>query len=30
MLETIILALIMAKLKGYEIKPLFKSWHIYP
>ena len=30
MLETIILALIITKLKGYEIKPLFKSWHIYP
>ncbi len=30
MLETIILALIVAKLKGYKIKPIFKSWHIYP
>ncbi|NFL71722.1 hypothetical protein FDB83_04070, partial [Clostridium sporogenes] len=30
MLETIILALILAKLKGYKIKPIFKSWHIYP
>ncbi|NFF76933.1 hypothetical protein FCV38_08040, partial [Clostridium sporogenes] len=30
MLETIILALIITKLKGYEIKSLFKSWHIYP
>ena len=30
MLETIILALIIAKAKGYKIKLLFKSWHIYP
>ncbi|EJO5346336.1 DUF5317 family protein [Clostridium botulinum] len=30
MLETIILAFIICKLKGYKIKPLFKSWHIYP
>lgn len=30
MLETIIIALIIAKIKGYKIKPLFKTWAIYP
>lgn len=30
MLETILLALLVAKIKGYNIKPLFKSWAIYP
>ncbi|MEW9094334.1 MAG: DUF5317 family protein [Clostridiaceae bacterium] len=30
MLETILLALVIAKIKGYKIKPLFKSWTIYP
>jgi len=30
MIETIILALIFAKLKGYKVRPLFKSWAIYP
>ena len=30
MIETILLALIFAKIKGYKIKPLFKSWAIYP
>lgn len=30
MVETIIIALIFAKIKGYEIKPLFKTWVIYP
>ncbi|WP_315117377.1 DUF5317 family protein [uncultured Clostridium sp.] len=30
MLETILLALIIGKIKGYKIKPLFKSWTIYP
>lgn len=30
MLETIILAFIIAKIKGYKLKPLFKSWEIYP
>ncbi|UFH66031.1 DUF5317 domain-containing protein [Clostridium cadaveris] len=30
MVETILLAMIIAKLKGYKIKPLFKSWTIYP
>lgn len=28
--ETILLALLFAKIKGYEIKSLFKSWTIYP
>lgn len=28
--ETIIIALIIAKIKGYKIKPLFKTWAIYP
>lgn len=30
MLETILVALIVCKLKGYKIKPLFKSWTVYP
>lgn len=30
MAETIIIALIVAKIKGYKIKPLFKTWTIYP
>ncbi|MCB2352963.1 DUF5317 family protein [Clostridium estertheticum] len=30
MIEPILLALIFAKIKGYKIKPLFKSWAIYP
>lgn len=30
MIETIILALIVSKIKGYNIKPLFKSWTFYP
>ena len=30
MVETILLAFLFAKIKGYEIKPLFKSWTIYP
>ena len=29
MIETILLALIFAKLGGYKIKPLFKDWPIY-
>lgn len=28
--ETILLAFICAKIKKYNIKPLFKTWHIYP
>lgn len=30
MLETIIIALIFCKIKGYKVKPLFKSYAIYP
>jgi len=30
MIETIILAIIFAKAKGYKLKPLFKDWAIYP
>lgn len=30
MIETIIIAFIVSKLKGYYIKPLFKSWAFYP
>lgn len=30
MLETILFAFLLAKIKKYEIKPLFKSWEIYP
>lgn len=30
MLETILIAFLVAKVKGYNIKPLFKSWTIYP
>ncbi len=30
MIETIIFAFIVSKLKGYDIKPLFKSWAFYP
>ena len=30
MIETILLAIIICKLKKYEIKPLFKSWALYP
>ncbi|MGG7077153.1 DUF5317 family protein [Clostridium sardiniense] len=30
MLETILIALIVCKIKGYKIKPLFESWTIYP
>lgn len=29
MIETILLALLLAKLKGYKIKPIFKDWPIY-
>lgn len=28
--ETILIALLFAKIKGYEIKSLFRSWAIYP
>ena len=30
MLETVLFALLLGKIKKYEIKPLFKSWTIYP
>ena len=30
MIETILLALVFAKIKGYKVKPLFKTWAIYP
>lgn len=30
MIEPILLALIFAKIKGYKIRPLFKTWAIYP
>lgn len=30
MIETVILALIFAKIKGYKLKPFFKSWTVYP
>jgi hypothetical protein len=30
MIETIFLALLLAKLRGYKIIPLFKDWPIYP
>lgn len=30
MLETILLAFLYAKIKKYKIKPLFKTWAIYP
>lgn len=30
MIETILLAMLVAKIKGYNLKPLFKSWTAYP
>jgi hypothetical protein len=30
MIEPILLALFFAKVKGYKIRPLFKTWAIYP
>lgn len=30
MIETLLLAMLVAKFKGYNLKPLFKSWTIYP
>lgn len=30
MLETIIISFIICKIKGFKLKPLFKSWTIYP
>jgi hypothetical protein len=30
MIETVLLAMLAAKIKGYKLKPLFKDWAIYP
>lgn len=30
MIETVLLAMFAAKIKGYRLKPLFKDWAIYP
>jgi len=30
MIETIVFALILAKIKGYKILPFFKTWTVYP
>lgn len=30
MVETILLAILISKLRGYKIKPIFKSWVFYP
>jgi hypothetical protein len=30
MIETILLAMLICKIKGYKLKPLFKSWAFYP
>jgi hypothetical protein len=30
MIETILLAMLVSKVKGYKLRPLFMSWHIYP
>lgn len=30
MIETILIAFLVAKIKGYDIRPIFKSWAIYP
>lgn len=30
MIETILLAMLISKIKGYKLKPLFKSWTFYP
>lgn len=30
MIETILIAVIAARLRGYKIKPILSSWHIYP
>lgn len=30
MIETVLLAVLIAKLKGYKLKPLFKTWAVYP
>lgn len=30
MIETIFIAMLVAKIRGYKLKPLFMSWEIYP
>jgi hypothetical protein len=30
MIETILLAMLISKIKGYKLRPLFKSWAFYP
>ena len=30
MIETILLSFLISKIKGYNIRPLFKSWTVYP
>jgi hypothetical protein len=30
MIETMLIAMLVAKIKGYKLKPLFMSWEIYP
>lgn len=30
MIETIVIACLVSKFKGYKLKPLFKRWEIYP
>lgn len=30
MIETVLLAMLIAKIKGYKLKPLFKDWAVYP
>lgn len=30
MIETVLLAVLVAKIKGYKLKPLFKTWAVYP
>lgn len=30
MIETIIIAILVAKIRGYKVKPIFMSWEVYP
>lgn len=30
MIETVLLAVLIAKIKGYKLKPLFKTWTVFP
>lgn len=30
MIETFLLAMLIAKIKGYKLKPIFKDWAVYP